>query len=364
MRLTGVLSFVVCTALLALTAQAQVPAGYPADYKAIVDGAKKEGKVVVYSTTDAKLVTPLIKDFEAAFPGVKVEYTDLNSTEVYNRFISENAANAASADVVWSSSMDLQMKLAADGLAAVYKSPETSALPEWARWKDTVYATTFEPIAIVYNKRLVPAEDVPKTHADLARLLTSKPDKYQNKVTAYDPEKSGVGFMLANQDAKLDPDYWDLVKALGARSLKVQSSTGTMLERVSSGENLIGYNVLGSYALTRAKKDPSLGVEFTTDYNLVLSRLIFVAKNAKDPNAGRLFLDYILSRRGQTITSEQAELFSVRTDMTGKDSGVAFSKQLGSAVKPIPVSNDLLHGLDQTKRLDFLKHWQASLGRK
>ncbi|HEX3137625.1 MAG TPA: ABC transporter substrate-binding protein, partial [Casimicrobiaceae bacterium] len=322
MRLTGILSLVFGAIALAASAQAQVPAGYPADYKAIVDGAKKEGKVVVYSTTDAKLVTPLIKDFEAAFPGVKVEYTDLNSTEVYNRYISESAANAASADAVWSSSMDLQMKLAADGLAAPYKSPEAGALPPWAHWKDTIYATTFEPIAIVYNKRLVPPEEVPKTHADLVKLLNTKGDKYQNKITAYDPEKSGVGFMLANQDAKLDPQFWELVKALGARSLKVQSSTGTMLERVSSGENLLGYNVLGSYALTRAKKDPSLGVAFTTDYNLVLSRLIFVSKNARNPNAGRLFLDYVLSKRGQTIAAEQAELYSVRTDMTGKDSGV------------------------------------------
>src|SRR5690348_3019216 len=107
-------------ALLALNAAAQAPAGYPADYKNIVDAAKKEGKVVVYSTTDAKLVTPLVKDFEAEFPGVKVEYTDMNSTEVYNRFVSENAPNAASADAVWSSSMDLQMKLAADGLALPY----------------------------------------------------------------------------------------------------------------------------------------------------------------------------------------------------------------------------------------------------
>jgi iron(III) transport system substrate-binding protein len=345
-------------------AQAQVPAGYPADYKSIVDGARKEGKVVVYSTTDAKLVTPLIKDFEAAFPGVKVEYTDLNSTEVYNRFISENAANAASADAVWSSSMDLQMKLAADGAAAVYKSPESAALPGWAHWKDTVYATTFEPIAIVYNKRLVPAEDVPKTHDDLLKLLTSKAEKYQNKVTAYDPEKSGVGFMLVNQDAKLYPKLWELVKAFGERSLKVQSSTGTMLERVSSGENLIGYNVLGSYALTRAKKDPSMGIAFTTDYNLVLSRLVFVAKNARNPNAGRLWVDYLLSKRGQTITAEQAELYSVRTDITGKDSGVGFAKELGSAVKPIAVNDELLVGLDQTKRLEFLKRWQTALARK
>src|ERR1700688_4710866 len=99
--------------VISLNAFAQVPAGYPADYKSIVDGARKEGKVVVYSTTDAKLVTPLIKDFEAAFPGVKVEYTDLNSTEVYNRFISESAAHEPAADAARSSSMDLHMKLAA-----------------------------------------------------------------------------------------------------------------------------------------------------------------------------------------------------------------------------------------------------------
>src|SRR5437773_10729491 len=113
MPIVKLLSLLVCG--VALGAQAQVPAGYPADYAKSVDAAKKEGKVVVYSTTDAKLVTPLIKDFEAAFPGVKVEYTDLNSTEVYNRFVSENAANATSADAVWSSAMDLQLKLGRTG---------------------------------------------------------------------------------------------------------------------------------------------------------------------------------------------------------------------------------------------------------
>jgi iron(III) transport system substrate-binding protein len=89
-----------------------------------------------------------------------------------------------------------------------------------------------------------------------------------------------------------------------------------------------------------------------------------VSKNAKNPNAGRLWVDYLLSKRGQTITAEQAELYSVRTDMTGKDSGVAFAKEMGSAVKPIAVNNDLLQGLDQAKRLEFLKQWQAALGRK
>src|SRR5215813_7354914 len=363
MRFATLISSLLCCALVG-AAHAQVPAGYPADYAKIVDAAKKEGKVVVYSTTDAKLVQGLVKDFEAAFPGIKLEYTDMNSTEVYSRFTSENAANAASADAVWSSSMDLQLKLAQDGLAMSYKSPEASALPDWAKWKDMVYATTFEPIAIVYNKRLVAADEVPKTHADFTKLLNTKTEKFQKKVTTYDAEKSGVGFMLVNQDAKLNTAFWDLVKAMGARQVNMQSSTATMMERVASGENLIGYNILGSYALTRAKKDPSIGIVFTTDYNLVLSRLVFVSKNAKNPNAGRLWLDYLLSKRGQTIAAEQAELFSVRTDMPGKESGVGFAHELGNAVKPIPVSAELLAGLDQTKRLEFLKQWQAALGRK
>ena len=50
---------------------------------------------------------------------VKVEYNDMNTTEIYNRFISERAAGSGSADVLWSSSMDLQVKLVSDGAALV-----------------------------------------------------------------------------------------------------------------------------------------------------------------------------------------------------------------------------------------------------
>ncbi|MCD2476555.1 extracellular solute-binding protein, partial [Staphylococcus aureus] len=76
-----------------------------------IAAARKEGKVVVYSTTDTAAVRPLVKDFEALYPGVRVEYNDMNSTELYNRFISEAAAGGGSADVLWSSAMDLQVKL-------------------------------------------------------------------------------------------------------------------------------------------------------------------------------------------------------------------------------------------------------------
>ncbi|MFX6019451.1 hypothetical protein ABTF08_21475, partial [Acinetobacter baumannii] len=58
-------------------AHADTPAGYPADYAKVIKGAKKEGKVVIYSTTDSKAAEALIKDFGALYPGVKVEYNDM-----------------------------------------------------------------------------------------------------------------------------------------------------------------------------------------------------------------------------------------------------------------------------------------------
>ena len=56
-------------AVISGTALAQVPPGYPASYQQLIDAAKKEGKVVVYSTTDTKAATPVVKDFEALYPG-------------------------------------------------------------------------------------------------------------------------------------------------------------------------------------------------------------------------------------------------------------------------------------------------------
>ena len=341
-------------------ALAQVPAGYPANYAATIDAAKKEGKVVVYSTTDTASAKALIDDFKQLYPGVQVEYNDMNSTEVYNRFIAEKAAGG-SADVLWSSSMDLQIKLANDGGAMEYASPEVPHLPTWSVWKNQAYGTTYEPLAIVYNKRLLTGDEIPQSHADMIRVFKTKNDKLKGKVTTYDIEKSGVGFMLINQDAKDMPNFWDFVKALASVQPRVQSSAGTMMERISSGENLLGFNIFNSYAALRAKKDPSIGIVLPKDYTLVMSRVMFISKTAKQPNAAKLWLDYVLSKRGQDIIANKAELGSIRADVQGEMTVAGYQKQLGNTLKPIPVSADLLGALDQTKRLEFIKQWQAAM---
>jgi iron(III) transport system substrate-binding protein len=349
-----------CTAVLPTIAIAAPPAGYPADYQKIIDAAKKEGKLVIYATTDTKAAEPIVKDFEALYPGIKVEYNDLNSTELYNRFIGEAAAGGGTGDVTWSSSMDLQVKLVLDGHALTYKSPEVKNLPGWAVWKDQAYGTTYEPISIVYNKRLLKGDEIPKSHADLARVLANP--KMKGKVVTYDPERSGVGFSYLTQDLKNNKGFWDMAKALGNSGVKVYTSTGAMMEKVSSGEALMGYNIIGSYAFLKSKKDPSIGYLYPADYTVVMSRVIFISKHAKNPNAAKLWLDYLISAREQQIVSDKADLFAIRSDITGETTMAKLSKQLGSGAKNIPISNETVEFLDQKKRLDFLKKWQQALG--
>lgn len=348
----------------AATSVAATPPGYPAGYAALIKAATKEGKVVIYATTDVKLAAPLMREFEALYPGIKVEYSDITSTEMYGRYIAEMATAGKSADVMWSSAMDLQVKLVNDGYALSYRSPEIGSLPGWAHWREEAYGTTFEPIAIVYNRKLLRAQEVPRSHTDFINLLKNKPEKFRGRVSTYDVEKSGLGFLLATQDSKLNPTFWDLIKVMGENGVTLQTSSRTMIERISAGDDLIGYNMLGSYAMALEKKHPSIGIVLTSDYNLVITRLIFISRAAANPNAAKLWLDFVLSKRGQSILAEKAELYSVRNDIDSSMSGAGLSKQLGNAVKPVTVGPGLMVYLDQAKQAEFFKRWRQALGQK
>ncbi len=360
MRMTLALA-VAAQALIALPdALGQVPPGYPAAYADTVAAARKEGKVVVYATTDVAAATPLMRAFEGLYPGIKVEYREIDSPELYRRFVAETSAHSPTADVLWSSAMDLQLKLVNDGFAQTYPSPEAGGLPEWAVWKNEAYGTTSEPVVFIYNERLLRPDEIPQTHADFARLLKDKPERFKGKVTTYDIEKTAVGFLFATQDSRVAPLFWPLAKLLGASSVRLETSTAAMMEAIGSGTALLGYNVIGSYAIARARMDPSIAVVLPKDYTLVLSRVAFIAKGAANPNAARLWLDFLLSNRGQTLAARSG-LLSVRRDVPGELAAPALAKSLGASFRPIGVGPGLLVYLDRAKQQEFLKQWREAM---
>ena len=118
-----------------------------------------------------------------------------------------------------------------------------------------------------------------------------------------------------------------------------------MMERVSSGENLIGFIILGSYAEARAKSDPSLGIVYPKDYTLVLSRVSFISKEAGNPNAAKLWFDYVLSGERAKYSRQSGGYPSIRNDIEGKNDIDGMTKLLGNALEPIPVDDSLLEYL-------------------
>lgn len=335
-----------------------LPPYYPSAYIATVTAGKAEGKVVVYGAADLLSVAPLLRDFEALHPGIRVEFRELNSAELNNRFLAETQAGYAAADVLWSPAMDLQMKLANDNHASVYRSPEAGHLPEWAVWRDMAWGTTFEPAVFVYNQRGVPAAEVPQTHGDFMELLRSKREKYLGKVTTYDINRSAIGFLFATQDARVLSSYWDLARLLGRAGVQFEPETTAMMERIASGRSLLGYNLIGSYAMARARHDPAIGVVLPKDYTLVMSRIAILSRTAPHPNAARLWLDHLLSARGQTLLAQRAEMAALRSDVGGAVNSARLREQLGGSMKAVNVGPGLLVYRDQAKQTEFLRRWR------
>ena len=258
--------------------------------------------------------------------------------------------------------MDLQSSLVSNGYAQTYESPESAGLPAWAKWKGQAWATTFEPIAIAYNKTSLLASEVPRTHADLARLLNGSAERFQGKVITYDIEKSGLGFFLATQDVGVAPVFWDIAQGFGKVDVRFASTTDAMLKQVASGKATIAYNVLGSYALAQARKDSNIGYVFPSDYTLVMSRLQLINKKATHPNAARLWVDYILSQRGQTVIANQAGLYSVRADVSGDATAARLTQTLGDSLRAIAVGPTLIGYLNNENYRDFIQQWRKAVG--
>lgn len=347
--------------LMGYAPRARAPAGYPAAYAALVRAAEDEGRLVLYATTDEAVARPLLDDFRALYPRIAIDYEDLTSTELHYRFVAETQLGRASADVVWSSSMDLQASLVSRGDAATYVSPERDGLPAWAKWNDQAWATTFEPVAIAYNKAQLAEAQVPRSHAALARLLTSDSARLKGKVISYDIAKSGLGFFLATQDVGAGPAFWDIARGLGQARTRFAATTDAMLRQLASGRATLAYNVLGSYALTAARRNATIGVVFPSDYTLVMSRLQIISRRAAHPNAARLWVDYLLSPRGQTILANQAALFAVRADVRGAFTAAGLTQSLGPSLRAIAVGPGLADYLDEQKSSDFIRQWRQAM---
>ncbi|MFG6079339.1 ABC transporter substrate-binding protein [Paracoccus litorisediminis] len=316
----------------------------------------------VYSSLDNDLAAPLIQAFQARHPDVLVRYRNLLTGDLHDRIVAETQSGEGTADFAFSSAMDLQIKLANDGFARAVETPDTAAWPDWANWRDTAYALTFEPAVFAYHKPSFAGRAPPATRTDLMRWMAEHPDQAQGRIGTYDISRSGVGYLFMARDQELYPDIWSVVAAMGRAGVQQFATSGELLERISDGRLAVGYNLLGSYAAEWSRRHPEVGVILPRDFTVVVSRVALVPAAARRPDLGTSFLAFLMSPEGQTLLSQTLRLSAVSLEVAGQQSPAGGMQDLaGLRLKPVPVSPGLLAYLDQATRAKLLARWNEAI---
>lgn len=320
------------------------------------------GVVTVYSTTDTAIFAPVIADFHKVNPAVELRYVELDAAPLFDRFLREADSHPV-ADLVFSSAMDLQVKLVNDGYAQPHHSAAAQTLPPAARWRNEIFGLTFEPVVMVASPALLAEEDTPRTRFDLVKSLRERPEFWRGRIGTYDIERSSVGYLLAAQDARQSSEFGALVESLGHADARTYANTSALIDDIAAGRVALGYNVLGSYAQRSVERGARLRIVYPEDYTLAVVRAAFIPRTAPNAAGAHAFLEYLLSVRGQRILATRSNLAAASTAVAGPFGRLGVQGAAVGPLRPIPIGPGLLTYLDRQKRERFLTNWHTALRR-
>ncbi|MBI1218673.1 MAG: extracellular solute-binding protein [Rhodobacteraceae bacterium] len=303
----------------------------------------------ILSTTDTAVFGPLIAAYQARHPGVAVRYTVASSQQIY---LAVTAAAAPGYDVVISSAMDLQMKLANDGYARAHALPPGVALPGWAQWQDRLFAFAQEPVVVLLSRAALKGLALPHTRRDLIALLRDDPDRFRGRVGTYDVRASGTGYLFATQEARQSDSFWRLAEVMGTLAPRLYTSSADMIADLKSGALVLATNVIGSYAAPQFPPGSDGQIVELQDLTLTLLRTAFIPRTAQRPDLGGGFIDFLLGPEGYRL---------ILASGLPPIGGAAFSD--APHLRPIRLDPGLLVYLDRLKRQNFLEEWTAALVR-
>ncbi|WP_417553334.1 ABC transporter substrate-binding protein [Marinomonas fungiae] len=312
----------------------------------------------IYSATDISAIRPMLHEFESLYPDVTVLYREFNTIELFDELLNPSLP---APDVVISSAADLQVKLVNDGFAQpVYDVPDVSPNQPWAQWSNELFGFTYEPIVFVYNKEAFKNTAIPHTHEALAEQLREKAAFYQDRIGTYDAGSSGLGYLVASQDEVTFSLTGRLQESLGRAKASIHCCSSILLTRLSTGDLVFGYNLLGSYAMAKATNNAHIGVIVPEDYTLAILRSAFVHKNATRPELAAAFIKYLRSPAGQITIATKTALMPLNRQL-GSHNDPEQQLQKSTNFHPIRLGPELLLYLDQHKKAQFLNSWSQAM---
>jgi iron(III) transport system substrate-binding protein len=285
---------VVAVVLFAAVAHAQDPR---------LEAAKKEGKVVWYTSLALPSAEKVAKLFEAAYPGVKVDVHRSGSERILGRVMQELKANIKNVDVVHTSDAGHFVMFKDKGLLLKYTPAGVEGFPAGFKDKDGYYYGLRATVsAIAYNTKAVPAAEAPRSWKDLLD------PRWKGKLVTAHPGYSGV--ITTHVAALVNLHGWDYFKQLAQNRLMLVQSAVDPSGVVASGERPVAVNG-GDYTFYQIKKKgnpveivyPKEGVPLIVSPTAIMSF-------APHPNASKLFTDFTFSREIQQVMADSEGLYT------------------------------------------------------
>src|SRR4029077_15745820 len=278
----------------------------------LIDAAKKEAKVILYSSMDLPVGEKLGKAFEAAYPGISVQVERAGSERLFQRVEQEFASGIRAADIVNSSGASHFISWKKNGWLAPYVPEDVAKhFPAQYRDPDGLHATTRIWLSsIAYNTNLVKGEDAPKSFADLLD------PKWAGKMVKGHPAYSGTIMTATFQLVReLGWDY--LEKLSKQRVMQGQSSTDPP-KKLSLGERAVmaDGNEYGVVLL----KEAGQPVEpiYPTEGTPTISGPTPIFASAPHPNAAKLFQAWWHTRETQQFFMDYTAQYSVHAQVESK----------------------------------------------
>ncbi|ADE40324.1 ABC transporter substrate-binding protein [Candidatus Puniceispirillum marinum] len=333
--------------LLCLLTGIQSAMAFEIEYQERFGTSNAASVIRILSSTDSDRFKPVINGFIKRNPDLGVHYVTASTANIYAAIASEKQPF----DLVISSAMDLQMKLANDGFTKAVNSTQTSLVPSWARWRTEVFGFALEPVVMLISKKDFANLPVPRTRREMLALIRNNASIFKDRIGTYNPETSGAGYLFSTQDARQSDTFWRLAEVMGRLNAKLYCCTSKMIEAVEKGDLALAYNLLGSYANATLPADSNAQIVAFEDYTHILLRTAIIPITSKNPVGGIRFLDFLVSPDGQSILDTEAKLPALNNSVIDK---------LANR-KPIRLDSGLLVFLDRMKKAHFLREWSAAL---
>jgi iron(III) transport system substrate-binding protein len=279
---------------------------------ALIEAAKKEGKVAFYTAMDLAFAQQLGKTFEEKFPGISVRVERSGAERIFSRIAQEYSSNIRAIDVVNTSDQ---------AHCLVWKRYDwlTPYLPEEvARHYDKDYydpdglhvTTRILVSPIAYNTNLVSKEEAPKSFADLLE------PKWAGKIVKAHPAYSGT---IMNATFQIARDLgWDFLEKLAKQKvMQVQSATDTP-KKISLGERAVMADGAGYLVIRYREEGQPVDIVYPAEGTPLAAGPSAVFKAAPNPNAARLFQNWMHSREGQQLIVDAACQYSAHGQVADK----------------------------------------------